>query len=333
MSVRAQAIIFVEERQARLDEIELPGLGEGQVLVRTLFSGISIGTEGWIFSKRYKNVQFPLVTGYQKTGVVERVGPGVASVAVGDTVFLRSTRIATQINSMWGGHTSYSVEDEASLIPVPEGADPMDASMLVMCAVGYHGAAEVMPIRAGELVVVIGQGLIGQYAAQVSRLRGATVIATDVVDQRLEYSATYSADHIANPKRDDIGALVRQTKPEGADAIIDTSASETAINASFQWLKQRGGRYCFQGYYPELTCLDLFTPHAREITFYNPTNLTPEGMWECMRLLAEDKLVVGPLITHTAAPEAAPRLYDLMMQSPAECLAMVIDWRVAGNRQ
>jgi len=331
MSVTAQAIIFTEERQARLGEIELPEPAEGQVLVRSLFSGISIGTEGWIFSKRYKNTRYPLVAGYQKTGVIERIGSGVDSFAVGDTVFLRSTAIATDIISMWGGHTSHSVEHVDKLIPVPDGADPMDASMLVMCAVGYHGAAEVMPIEDGELVVVIGQGLIGQFAAQVARLRGATVIATDVVDQRLEYSATYSADFIANPTRDDVDALVREIKPEGADAIIDTSTNEAAINDSFEWMKPRGGRYCLQGYYPELTCLDLFTPHLKEMTFHNPTNVTEEGMRECMNLVAEGKLVVGPLITHTARPAEAPRLYDLMMESPTDCLAMVIDWRTAEN--
>jgi len=331
MSVTAQAIIFTEERQARLGEIELPPLAKGQVFVRTLFSGISIGTEGWIFSKRYKNTRYPLVTGYQKTGMIEEVGPDVDSFAVGDMVFLRSTEIASDIISMWGGHTSHSVEHADKLIPVPQGADPMDASMLVMCAVGYHGAAEVMPIEDGELVVVIGQGLIGQFAAQVARLRGARVIATDVVDQRLEYSASYSADFIADPTRDDISALVREIKPEGADAIIDTSTNESAINDSFEWMKQRGGRYCLQGYYPELTCLDLFTPHLKEMTLHNPTNVTDEGMGECMNLLSQGKLTVSPLITHTAAAADAPRLYDLMMESPSECLAMVIDWRTAGN--
>jgi 3-hydroxyethyl bacteriochlorophyllide a dehydrogenase len=327
MTIESKAIIFDDERKARLGEIELPEPAEGQVLVKTHCSGISIGTEGWIFTKRYKGTTFPLVTGYQKTGVIEEVGPGVDSAAVGDLVFLRSTQIASNIRSMWGGHTAYSIEDAQKLIGVPDGVDPMDASLLVMCAVGYHGAAEVMPIAAGELVVVIGQGLIGQYAAQVSRLRGATVITTDVIDQRLDYSAEYSADLVANPDRDDVAALVQDVKGNGADAIIDTSTNEVAINRSFEWMKQHGGRYCLQGYYPELTCLDLSTPHIKEIVFHNPTNVTDEGMRECMRMLGEDKLTVGPLITHTAAPEDAPRLYDLMLESPADCLAMVIDWR------
>lgn len=92
-------------------------------------------------------------------------------------------------------------------------------------------------------------------------------------------------------------------------------------------MKQRGGRYCLRGYYRELSCLDLFTPDTREITFHNPTSVTDEGMRECMSLLAKGGLTVGPLITHTAAPEDAPPLYDLMMESPVDCLAMVIDWR------
>jgi threonine dehydrogenase-like Zn-dependent dehydrogenase len=92
-------------------------------------------------------------------------------------------------------------------------------------------------------------------------------------------------------------------------------------------MKQRGGRYCLKGYYRELSCLDLFTPYTREITLYNPTSVTDEGICECMGLLAKGSCTVGSLITHTAAPEDAPPLYDLMMESPADCLAMVIDWR------
>jgi 2-desacetyl-2-hydroxyethyl bacteriochlorophyllide A dehydrogenase len=162
VSISSKAIIVTDERKASPGELELPEPGKGEVLVKTYCSGISIGSERWVFTKRYKGTNFPCVSGYQKTGMVEKVGPGVDCVKVGDMVFLRSTRIASDIRSIWGGHTSYSVESAESLISVPEGVCPMDASLLVVCAVGYYGAAEVMPTEAGELVVVIGQSLIGQ---------------------------------------------------------------------------------------------------------------------------------------------------------------------------
>lgn len=85
-------------------------------MVKTRCSDISISTEGWIFAKRHKSTVFPCVSGYQKTGMVERIGAGVDSAEVGDLVFLCSTRIASDIRSMWGGHTSYSVENADAII-------------------------------------------------------------------------------------------------------------------------------------------------------------------------------------------------------------------------
>ncbi len=327
MSITCQAIVFPQSGQVELGEIELPAPGSGQVGVRTLYSGISNGTDVWVLMGVHMGTTFPLVPGYQKVGIVDQLGPDVRGVQEGDRVFLRSTEIDSPLHCRWGGHTSYSVTDADGLFPVPEELDSKDACLLVMPAVGYHGAAEVMPIRSGELVVVIGQGLIGQFAAQVSRLQGAEVIATDILDWRLELSRQCSADYVVNPLNEDVEEMVRSRKPDGADAIIDASANEQALNESFQWMKFRGGRYCFQAYYPGLTCLNLDTPHAKEITFYIPTNVTDEGLRRCLELLASGDLKVGPLITHTLTPQEVPGVFEQLIEGSEEMLGMVIDWQ------
>jgi len=327
MSITCEAVVFPRNGQVELAEIELPEPGSGQVGVRTLYSGVSNGTDVWVLMGVHGDTTFPLVPGYQKVGIVDRLGADVSGVAEGDRVFLRSTEIASPLHSRWGGHTSYSVTDAESLFAVPDELDSKDAALLVMPAVGYHGAAEVMPINSGELVVVIGQGLIGQFAAQVSRMRGAEVIATDILDSRLDYSRRYSADYVVNPLREDVGEVVRSHKPEGADAIIDASANEKALNESFEWMKSRGGRYCLQAYYPGLTCLDLDIPHGREITFYVPTNVTDEGMWRAMALLVAGELKVGPLITHTFTPHQIPAVFERLLEGSEEMLGLVIDWQ------
>ena len=106
-------------------------------------------------------------------GIVDRLGPDVSGVHEGDRVFLRFTEIDSPQYSVCGGHTSYSVADAEGLLAVPDELDSKDVALLCMPSVGHHRAAEEMPIAIGELVVVIGQGLVGQFAAQVSRMRGA----------------------------------------------------------------------------------------------------------------------------------------------------------------
>jgi 3-hydroxyethyl bacteriochlorophyllide a dehydrogenase len=299
------------------------------VVVETEFSGISIGTEGWLLLGKYRGGQFPLVTGYQKVGLVTAVGEAVEGYKVGDRVFLRHTLIATQVNSYWGGHTSRSVVDYRQLIPVPPGADPAAASLLVMVAVGYHGAAELVKVQAGELVVVVGQGLIGQFAAQVCKQRGCTVVTTEPHALRRQLSAQLGADAAVDPTTQDPWEVIRSFKPEGADVVIDCSANAQAINQSFTWLKPRGSRYCFQAYYPDLTPLDLFWPHVKEMVAYFPTNVTDEGMREMMQWIADGRAQVNPLITHVRNWREAPALFRLMMDRPQDCLGLVLDWRDA----
>ena len=141
----------------------VPQPGPGEVLIDVYASLISPGTELWCLTDKFPGTEFPCIPGYQKVGAVERVGDAVSDYAVGDLVFLRFTRAAPGIHLLWAGHTELSVvaADEPEMFRLPAGVRPEEASLLSMSSVGYHGAAEVMPVAAGEHVVVIGLGLIG----------------------------------------------------------------------------------------------------------------------------------------------------------------------------
>jgi len=328
MTSKCKAVVFTGPRRVEVETIELPEMGEDEIGVRTLYSGISAGTELWLLTGRYWNAEFPTIPGYQKVGVVEAVGGEVKDYAVGDLVFLRFTRLMPGTVSHWGGHTSYSVisADEPELFKLPDGLDPVEGSLLCMPAVGYHGAAEVMPIREGERVVVIGLGMIGQFSAQTAQLQGASVIGLDLIDSRLDLAARYAGATTINPSRQDASAEIKKLCPDGVDAVIDTSANVDVVNESFEWLRP-GGRYCFQGYYPDRTELDLLWPHINEIVMYNPTNCTPEGERQCARYLLEGKMHIKSLISHVVSVDEAPGMYEMLLDRPREAMAVVLDWQ------
>lgn len=324
--IDAQAVVFPRANEITIDEIRLPDPEDEDVVVETEFSGVSIGTEGWILTAAYYHTKFPLVTGYQKVGRITARGKGVKGYSVGDRVFLRSTKIASGPPSMWGGHTSRSVISYRELIPVPEGTCPACASLLVMVAVGYHGAGELCQVGEGDLVVIIGQGMIGQFAAQTCKQRGCTVVVCEPLDKRRELSASLGADYAINPKEQDPWDVISSIKPEGADVIVDCSANAQAVNQSFTWLKPRGSRYCYQAYYPDFTPIDMLWPHVKEMVAYHPTNVTDEGMREMMQWVADGRAKVEPLITQNWNWKRAPELFHLMMDNPKECLGPVLDW-------
>jgi 3-hydroxyethyl bacteriochlorophyllide a dehydrogenase len=324
--IDAYAVVFPAANEAEIQTIGLPDPEPEDVVVETEFSGISIGTEGWIFTAAYYQTKFPLVTGYQKVGRITAMGDAVKDYAVGDRVFLRSTKIASGPPSMWGGHTSRSVANFRELIPVPAGTDPACASLLVLVAVGYHGAAELVDVQPGDLTVIIGQGLIGQFAAQVCKQRGCTVVTCEPLAKRRELSAALGADYAIDPTVQDPWEVISSIKPEGADVIIDCSANARAVNQSFNWLKNRGSKYCYQAYYPDETPIDMLWPHVKEMVAYHPTNVTEEGMREMMLWLADGRAKVEPLITQNWNWQRAPELFHMMMDNPLDCLGPVLDW-------
>lgn len=320
--MKAKGVVFTAPEQVKVLDIEIPEPGPNEVGIRVLYSGISIGTERWILTSKYKGTSYPLVSGYQLCGIVEEVGSNVTNLNKGDIVFARYSRILGNVRSMWAGHVSYAVNDSTQVLKVPEGVSPMEASLAVMPAVPWHGI-QLTKINKGDLVIVIGMGLIGQMAAQLARILGAKVIALEPLEKRRKLAELYSADIAFNPLKDNVESYVRKEKEEGADVIIDTSANASAINSSFNWIRVNG-RYCLQGYYPGLTCIDLFLPHAKQIMFFNPTDC--EGVDKVLEFIAQGKLKLKPLITHQFSVEDAPKAYDLLLRHPEEALGMVLRW-------
>lgn len=320
--MKARGVVFTAPEKVEVWDVEVPEPGPRDVLIRVLYSGVSIGTEGWILKNGYKGVTYPLVTGYQHCGIAEKVGAEVQGIAEGDLVYCGHSRLASGIRPMWAGHLSYSVQDAAQVIKVPPKVLPEEASLGVMPGVPWHGI-QLTGINPGDLVVVIGLGLVGQFAVQLAQTKGATVIASEVLEKRRALARECGAEIVLDPRSDDVEARVKAIKPEGADVIIDTSANADAVNASFEWIR-RDGRYCFQGYYSGLTPLDLYLPHVKQITFYNPTSY--EGIPTMFSYIEQGLLKVKPLITHYFEGEDAPQAYDLMLRSPQETVGIVLRW-------
>ena len=98
----------------------------------------------------------------------------------------------------------------------------------------------MLTIRPGDLVVVMGQGLIGQGSAQLARQRGATVLATDIGSTRLRLSRETSADHVINVREQDLRAAVHDLKPSGADVVIETTGRAEQFAPCIDLMRTQG---------------------------------------------------------------------------------------------
>jgi len=324
MSIRGDAVIFTGPGKVEVKKITLPDLDKEDLLVRVCYSGISVGTERWILTGKFQGAKYPLVPGYQSVGWVEKTGKRVKNIKVGNRVFLGFSKVRSNLNSWWGGHSSYGVCNYKSALKIPEGIVSQEVALLVLAAVGFNGV-DLPRIKKGDLVVVIGQGMVGQMAAQNARIKGAKVIGSDFIAKRVSLSSRYSTDISLNPKVKNLEKIVKTQKEKGADLVIESTGLAKNINECFDLLSPRG-KLSLLGYYPGLSQIDLIKSHLKEVTIYSPDSFTPSRLKKTLSLLKEKKLKIKPLITHEIMAKDAKHAYQLILKNPQDILGMVLRW-------
>ena len=321
------AIVFPEKDRIELQKISDPTLQPRELLVRSEFSGVSQGTEIWALTGRRPELAFPTVPGYQAVGIIEKLGEEVVGYEVGQRVLFHRSRLPQGWPDTWmATHVELAAVPVDNVPPpqvVPEGVDPMSASLAAMIGVSLRGI-EMVDIRLGDLVVVAGQGLIGQASAQLARLRGATVVTTDLSSTRRELSRRYSADIVIDPRSQDLAEQVKSWRPNGADVVIDTTGRSEAFAECIGLLRWEG-QFLMQGYYPRPITFDFHATHNKKPKIAISCGIG--DMTRVMELLRYGKLNWREMVTDCVPVAQAPAMYARLAKGDPDLLGVVFDWR------
>ena len=235
----------------------LPAPGPNEVLVQTLFSGISHGTEMNVYrgvapqwTKRYdpdlrlfipvdQGVEeppargywtaadahwaYPLAYGYANVGRVAATGSEVTTVAVGDLVYA------------YQPHQTAYVAAASAVILLPPLANSSCGVLYANLNTAYNGVLDA-DVRLDDTVVVFGQGVVGLLVTSFLR-RGAArrIIVVDPIRHRRELACRFGADDALDPAADDIARRVREmTDGRGADVTIEASGSYAALHEAIR---------------------------------------------------------------------------------------------------
>jgi 3-hydroxyethyl bacteriochlorophyllide a dehydrogenase len=340
--MKTTALVFPSVEKVELREVELPAPTERDIVVEVEASCISVGTERWAYLGKRTELTFPNVPGYIGVGRIVEAGARARSggYAVGERVnFFRSRLVGNLDKASWmGSHLGRAVIDvEAPLHhdpetldvhhceKVPAGLDPFDAASVTLGAVALRGI-EMAGIPMGSKVLVVGLGLIGQFAAQIARLKGAMVVAADVVPARLDKARENGADRVINSAKEDLPKIVREIAPRGFDIIIDTSSLPAVVNGLFPLLRLRG-KFIFQGWYPPPSPLDLNAVHQRLPTCYFPCAHSGAAVQAMMQWARDGHIKCRNLITHRSKPADAPEIYRQIAAGSDGFLGVLFDWR------
>jgi predicted dehydrogenase/threonine dehydrogenase-like Zn-dependent dehydrogenase len=259
-----QIIQDLKNGDTLLEEVPVPQVKTGQILIRTNRSLVSLGTERMLveFGKAglvekakqqpdkvkmvldkmktegvlptleavFNKLNQPLPLGYCNVGVVEAIGKGVDDFNVGD-------RVASN-----GNHAEYVCVPTNLAAKIPDNVSDEEATFTVIGSIGLEGIRLINPTF-GETIVVIGLGLIGLVTAELLKANGCTVIGYDFDQQKVDIAK--SKGIIAfNPAEgtDPIKFIQQCTNQIGADGVIITASnkSDEIIHQAAEMSRTRG---------------------------------------------------------------------------------------------
>lgn len=332
--MKAKAVVFTGPGRVEVRDVNCPDPAADDVVVRVTHSWISNGTEGsYLRGERIAGdtpwregdpVPFPVVPGYQKIGIVEWVGANVTDIEVGETVFAALGKVEGMFERM-GGHLSPSVSPRSQVWKLPAGGPPPLAyAGLVLTQVGYNCGSRP-PLSIGEGAVVVGDGMVGQWAAQTLLWRGARVALVGRHLDRLEKLDSGPWQATINACDPDWMDQVRAFFPGGVHVLVDTVGSVKAIMDLFD-LMVRSGHIVSAGFYGTDDQIALQPLRAREVSIDVVSGWTVRRMDETLALIAGGYLKTLPLVTHHFPVTKAPEAWELIRTKREPVLGVILDW-------
>jgi len=282
-------------------EIPTPEPGPGQVLIKLRAAGMN-PMDGSLASGAFKPMPatFPMVLGADGAGVVEQLGEGASRFSVGDDLF--GQLLIAPLGSAGTYAEHVAVREDAPLARVPSGLDDVVAAALPTAGVTGLSLVDLLEPLADKTVLIVGAGGgVGSFATQFAASAGANVIAnarSSDAERMRSYGAAETIDHTAVALAD----AIRQTRPDGIDALIDV-ANDAADFAALASLVSTGGTAVTTKYVADVEAL-----RAAGVTGVNFALQMSSELLDRVARAVVDGRVLAPPITRISLDEAPAAL-------------------------
>lgn len=337
-----KAIQIVEPQLMRVTEIEKPTVGEGQVLVKIESVGFC-GSDLNTFLGRNPMVKLPVIPGHEVGAVIEEVGKNVpVNFEKGMNVTLnpytncgkcascRNGRVNACQNNETLGVQRNGVMSEYAVLPwnkiIPaEGLSSRVCALIEPMSVGFHAVSRAQVID-NEYVMVIGCGMVGMGAIIRASQRGASVIAVDLDDEKLQLAKKIGAAYSINSKTENVHEQLQEiTEGMGVDVVIEAVGSPVtyvmAINeVSFT------GRVVYIGYSKTDVSFQTKLFVQKELDIRGSRNALPADFRAVIKYLREGICPVDELITKEVSPEAGFEAMKEWAANPGKVFRILVNF-------
>jgi predicted dehydrogenase/threonine dehydrogenase-like Zn-dependent dehydrogenase len=372
--------VLIRRGRVTVENIPAPLIEQGHVLVEVAYSLISTGTElssvqssGQSLIKkaldqpekvkklwdylRSQGIQKTVAKikgqigqaaplGYSCSGFVIQSGEGISDLKPGDQVACAGAGVAN--------HAEIVLVSRNLIVKVPEGCSLKDASSMTLGAIAMQGVRRADP-RLGEIVAVIGLGLLGQITVQLLKAAGCMVIGIDLDARRMSLAKQVGADAAFNPTEKDINNEIRHlTGDHGVDATIITAVSNSnAIVQQAMEITRKKGRVVVVGtvglglnrspfYEKEIDFLiscsygpgrydDRYEEKGLDYPYAYVRWTENHNMQEYLRLVAGENVRLGPILEREYELSQAPQAYEELRNASEKPLGVILRYPLIIN--
>ena len=305
------AVLLREPEMLELSRLTLNQPTDSDVVVDIEWSGISTGTERLLWSGRmphFPGMGYPLVPGYESVGVVASAG-AASGHTVGSRVFVPGARCFGDVRGLFGGAAARLVVPGLRATRLADGLE-RDGVLLALAGTAQHAlSGHALP----ELIV--GHGVLGRLLARLVVAHGGSPTVWETQVDRRGDARGYQVIDPADDSRQDYRG------------IIDVSGDSALLEKLILRLAPRH-EIVLAGFYSDRLSFPFPAAFMREARIRVAAEWQPEDLVAVSALLAEGRLALDGLITHSGRPADVNDVYRTAFTDPA-CLKMVLDWRIS----
>ncbi len=341
-----KALLLKGPGEAVLTELEKPSIGPQDVLIRSRAVGIcgsdvelyrGIRPEGYY--------RYPIVPGHEWAGEVVAVGERVRNIPLGDKVVVEGFLFCSTCRNCRmgltnlceagyeeigftrpGGLAEYVAVPARQVHILPGDASLEEAALLEPTAVVAHAFLRAQP-RAGDTVVIVGDGTIGLLAVQLARLFSpAIIVLVGSRSERLELGRQLGATHTINARRGDPESLIHSLiGGQGADLVFEGGNRPEGVEQALR-LARRGGTVALEGIAGSGARLsiesDIFVlKHLAVLGIFGASS----AAWTyAVQVFRAGLLNLAPLITHRFALDEYQTALDTLISRQAKMLKVLV---------
>lgn len=334
--------IMTKPKEIIFKEVDVPQVGEHQVLVKIMNIGIC-GSDIHVYHGVHPFTSYPVTQGHEVSGEITELGKNVTEFYVGQKVTIEPQvycgecypcrhgkyNLCEELKVMGfqttGTASEYFAVDASKVTPIPQEMSFEEGAMIEPLAVAVHAVKQMGNVQ-GMNIVVIGAGPIGNLVAQTAKGMGAAkVMITDVSDLRLEKAKECGIDVCINTKDRDFGeAMVKTFGPDKADVIYDCAGNNITMGQAIKHAR-KGSVIVLVAVFAGMATVDLAVANDHELDIKSTMMYRHEDYVDAIRLVKEEKVQLKPLISKTFAFKDYQKAYEYIDANRETTMKVIIN--------